>query len=253
MTARRRLVRGLAAAALLGLTASCGSGGSGAGSAPESPSSLAPLHGHYAPDIDPTDFVHTVDNRYWPLPPGTGYHFVGVKVSTPQTDNELVLHRTKQIAGIACTVVRDTVSEHGLAVERTFDYYAQDKQGNVWYMGEDSLERHHGHMVKASDSWQTGVNGGKPGIIMPADPDPGDVYRQEYYPPGDALDQARVLGLDGSQTVPYGSFTHLLVTSERSPLEPQTEQKYYEAGVGEISERVVAGHHEEFKLVQITH
>ena len=251
------LVGGLAAAVLLGL-ASCGSsGGSGESSStastPESAGMLAPLHGHYAPDIDPADFVPTVDNRYWPLPPGTGYHFVGVRGTTPQTDDELVLHRTRQIAGIACAVVRDTVSEHGRAVERTFDYYAQDKQGNVWYMGEDSLELQHGKLVKASDSWLTGVNGGKPGIIMPAAPKPGDAYRQEYYPPGEALDQARVLGLNGSQTVPYGSFTHLLVTSERSPLEPQTEQKYYKAGVGEISERVVAGHHEEFKLVRVTH
>lgn len=79
---------------------------------------------------------------------------------------------------------------------------------------------------------------------MPADPQPGDAYRQEYYPPGEALDQARVLRLDGSATVPYGSFTHLLVTSERSPYEPQTEQKYYAPGVGEVAERVVAGHHE---------
>jgi hypothetical protein len=256
----RPVVVGLAAAAVLGLAASgCGSSNDqsepsqSTGSTPESASMLAPLHGHYAPTIDPADFVDTVDNRYWPLPPGTHYHFVGVEGTTPQTDDELVLQRTKQIAGVACTVVRDTVSEHGRAVELTFDWYAQDRQGNVWYMGENSLEREHGHMTRASDSWQTGVKGAKPGIIMPADPQPGDAYRQEYYPPGEALDQARVLRLDGSATVPYGSFTQLLVTSERSPYEPQTEQKYYAPGVGEVAERVVAGHHEEFKLVQVTH
>ncbi len=216
-------------------------------------SSLAPLHGRYTPTIDPANFVRTVDNRYWPLLPGTHYHFEGVRGSTPQADDEVVLRQTKRIAGVTCTVVRDTVSEHGHAVERTFDWYAQDKQGNVWYMGEDSLELKHGRLVRASDSWQTGVNGAKPGIIMPGNPQAGDAYRQEYYPPGDALDQARVLRLDGTITVPYGTFTHVLVTSERSPLEPQTEQKYYAPGIGEVAERVVAGHHEEFQLVRVTH
>ena len=150
-------------------------------------------------------------------------------------------------------VVRDTVSERGRPIERTFDWYAQDKQGNVWYMGEDSLELHHGHFVKASDSWEAGVNGAKPGIIMPANPQPGDSYRQEYYPPGQALDQAHVLGYSGPVSVPYGTFKRSLVTSEFSPLEPQTEKKYYVAGVGEIEERVVKGHHEQFQLVSVTY
>jgi hypothetical protein len=172
---------------------------------------------------------------------------------TPQTDDELVTRRTEQILGVTCTVVRDTVSEHGRPIERTLDYYAQDKQGNVWYLGEDSFELKHGRFVRASDSWRSGVDGAKPGIIMPADPRRGDRYRQEYYPPGQALDQALVLGHRGPVTVPYGTFKRALVTSELSPLEPQTEQKYYVAGVGEISERVVKGHHEEFTLVSVTH
>ena len=139
-----------------------------------------------------------------------------------------------------------------VAVERTFDWYAQDRDGNVWYMGELALERHHGRLVKASDSWQSGVNGAKPGIIMPGHPRTGDAYRQEYYPPGQALDEARVLGR-GAVTVPDGTFKRVLVTSERSPLEPQTEEKYYVAGLGEVKETVVKGHHEEFQLVRVTH
>ena len=119
-------------------------------------------------------------------------------------------------------------------------------------MGEDSFELKNGHFVRASDSWQAGINGAKPGIIMPAHPKPGDAYRQEYYPPGKALDEARVLRLSGKRTVPLGSFKHVLVTSERSPAEPQTEQKFYARGVGEIAETVVKGHHEEFKLVSVT-
>jgi hypothetical protein len=121
-------------------------------------------------------------------------------------------------------------------------------------MGEDSLELNgQGKFVKASDSWESGVNGGKPGIIMPGAPQPGDAYRQEYYPPGKALDEAHVLQLDGSAKVPYGSYSGVLVTSEYSPLEPQTEQKYYVPGVGEVAEKVVKGHHEQFKLVDVTH
>jgi hypothetical protein len=219
--------------------------------ASRSPSSLAPLHGRYDPSIDPADFVPAVDNRYFPLKPGTGFHYKGVRGTTPQTDDAVVTDRTKRILGIDCTVVRDTVSEHGRPVERTFDWYAQDKQGNVWYMGEDSFELQHGRFVKASDSWESGVNGAKPGIIMPADPRPGDAYRQEYYPPGKALDQARVLG-NASVSAPYAASKKALVTSEFSPLEPQTEQKYYVAGIGEVAERVVKGHHEQFKLVSVT-
>ena len=216
------------------------------------PGELAPLHGTYAPRIDPANFVVRIDNRYLPYEPGTRLHFEGVRGSTRQTDDQVVLRRTRRILGVTCTVVRDTVSEHGRAVERTDDWYAQDRQGNVWYMGEDSFERRNGRFVKAGDSWESGVNGAQPGIIMPADPRPGDAYRQEYYPPGKALDQARVLRRSGRLTVRYGTFRRLLVTSELSPLEPQTEHKYYAPGVGEIAERVVKGHHEEFELVSKT-
>jgi hypothetical protein len=223
--------------------------------APSSASQLAPIHGKYSPTIDPSNFVSTVDNKYWPLKPGTTYHYKGVRGTTPQTDDETVTNKTKNILGVASTAVSDVVSEHGTPVERTLDYYAQDKLGNVWYMGEDSFETNsQGKMVRASDSWLSGVKGGKPGIIMPGDPKPGEAYRQEYYPPGQALDEARVLSLNGTTKVPYGG-THngLLVTSERSPLEPQTEQKYYSPGLGELMEKVVKGHHEEFKLVGVTH
>jgi hypothetical protein len=216
------------------------------------PGELAPIHGPYAPKIDPANFVRRIDNRYLPYKPGMRIHFAGVRGRTRQTDDQVVLRRTKTILGVKCTTVRDTVSEHGRAVERTDDWYAQDKQGNVWYMGEDSFERNKaGRFVKADDSWKSGVDGAKPGIIMPAHPKPGDAYRQEYYPPGKALDEARVLRLDAKLTVPFGSFKHVLVTSEFSPAEPQTERKYYAPGVGEIAERVVKGHHEEFKLVSL--
>jgi len=263
MRERRKRITARAGAAAAGLfllglgAAACGSGGGSSTSTTtataRSASSLAPIHGRYRPSISASNFVTVIDNRYLPFRPGTAFHFRGVRGSTPQTDDEVVLHRTRRILGIACTVVRDTVSERGKPVERTLDWYAQDKQGNVWYMGEDSFELQHGRFVKASDSWESGVNGAQPGIIMPADPRPGDAYRQEYYPPGEALDQARVITRAGSADVPYGKFTGTLVTSEFSPFEPQTERKTYAAGVGEVEERVVKGHHEQFVLVSVTH
>jgi hypothetical protein len=246
----------IALAVLAILASGCGSSGGErrSSSAPStSASSLAPIREPYSPSIDPKNFVTKIDNNFWPLEPGTGFHYRGVRGKIPQTDDELVTHQTKRILGIRCTVVRDTVSEHGRAIERTLDFYAQDKQGNVWYLGEDSFELKQGRFVRASDSWRAEVNGAKPGIIMPAKPQPGDSYRQEYYPPGEALDQARVLGFRKAPKVPYGTFGRSLVTSEFSPLEPQTEEKYYVAGVGEILERVVKGHHEEFQLVSVTH
>jgi hypothetical protein len=239
---------------LLAATA-CGSGGgksSASAAATQAASSPAPIHGTYAPKIDPSNFVATIDNPYFPLNPGTGYHFKGVRGRTPQLDDAVVISRKVVILGVKCSVVRDTVSEHGKPIERTFDFYAQDKQGNVWYMGEDSFERRNGKFAKASDSWRGGVDGAKPGIIMLAHPRSGISYRQEYYPPGEALDQARVLGFNPSVEVPYGTFKHVLVTSDFSPLEPQTEHKFYAAGIGEISEKVVKGHHEQFELVSVT-
>ena len=210
------------------------------------------LRGSYSPTIDPANFVGTVDNRYFPLKPGTAFHYEGVRGSTPQTDDMVVTAQTKRVLGVRCTVVRDTVSEHGKPIERTFDWYAQDRQGNVWYMGEEALELQNGRFVRASDSWQGGVDGAKPGIIMRGKPRPGQVYRQEFYRPGGALDQARVLGLGARVQVPYGTFTGALATIEWSPLEPQLEKKYYKAGIGEIAEAVVQGGHERFQLVSIT-
>src|SRR5262245_15321407 len=209
------------------------------------------LHGPYSPALKPANFVPTISNRYFPLKPGTTYHYKGYKGAASQRDDMVVTHRKKQILGISCTVVRDTVFQGGKPIERTLDWYAQDKHGNVWYMGEAAFDLKNGRFVRAADSWKSGVNGAKPGIIIQGDPRPGNVYRQEYYPP-DALDQARVLGRAAVQ-VPQGTYGRSLATIEWSPVEPQLEKKWYADGVGEIQEHVVAGGHEGFKLVSVTH
>jgi hypothetical protein len=238
----------IAALALTGPSAS----GSSSSKTPRPPRWA--IHGRYAPSIDPANFIASIDNPYFPLKPGTGFHYRGVKGASAQTDDMVVTAHTKYVLGVRCTVVRDTVSQRGKPLERTFDWYAQDKQGNVWYMGEDALELKNGRFVRAADSWEAGVDGAKPGIIMPASPHPGQVYRQEYYPPGGALDQARVVGTTSATVhVPAGTFRRPLATIEWSPVEPQYERKVYVAGLGEVMEQVTQGGHEQFQLVKVTH
>jgi hypothetical protein len=261
---QRAVALAIAVGLLAAVAAGCGSSGgdssssttAASASAPTSASDLAPTHGTYSPSIDPANFVKTIDNRYFPLKPGTTFLYKGVHENgkTPQTDREVVTHHTKQVLGVTCTVINDTVSSFGKPIERTFDWYAQDKAGNVWYMGEDTREVQHGKFVKMSDSWEGGVNGAQPGIIMPGDPRPGDQYRQEFYPHY-ALDQARVLGKGGQVKVPYGSYKQTLLTVETAPqIDPGVaERKYYVAGVGDIKEHTVSGNHEQIKLVSISH
>jgi hypothetical protein len=258
----RYAIAGSAVALLAGLTAACGSsspdGSSTAVAAdkPTSASQLAPIHGPYHPSIEPSNFVRKIDNLYFPLIPGTVFHYKGVAEDgkTHQADDEFVTHKTKTILGVKATVIRDVVSSHGHPIEKTFDWYAQDKAGNVWYMGEDTSELQGGKFVRASDSWEAGRKGAKPGIIMPGKPRKGDQYRQEYYP-NFALDQARVIGSGGPATVPNGSYKKTLLTVETAPkVDPGVaERKYYVRGVGDIWEHTVSGNHEQIKLISISH
>ena len=223
--------------------------GTGASTTPKPPPWV--LHGKYAPVIDPANFVSKIDNRYFPLKPGTGFHYRGIKDGNAQTDDMVVTRHVKDVLGVKCTVVRDTVFEHGKPLERTYDWYAQDRQGNVWYFGEDSRNFVHGRYVKGHDSWEAGVKGAKPGIIMEGTPQRGDTYRQEYYV-GHAEDQARVLGPGGRVRTAYRIFPKTLATVERSRLEPGArERKFYAAGVDEIESKVVRGDHERFALVAV--
>jgi hypothetical protein len=191
--------------------------------------------------IDPADFVTTIDNPYFALAPGTVFLYEGPSGGEPEVNKMVVTHETKSILGVACVVVADSVKVNGELVEATIDWYAQDKDGNVWYFGEDSKEYENGVVVSTAGSWEAGVDGAEPGYVMLADPDVGHVYRQEYYR-GEAEDMAQVLSLDASTTVPYGSFQNCLETKEWTPLEPGvSERKYYAAGVGMLSTRTVGG------------
>jgi hypothetical protein len=184
----------------------------------------------YDPAIRPSDFVGAITNPYFPLKPGTVFVYQGKDV----TDTVTVLPRTVTILGVRCVVVRDTNVVNGAIEEDTFDYYAQDKLGNVWYFGEASAEYANGVPVSTEGSWLAGVDGAKPGIIMPATPRPGATYRQEFAL-GEAEDLARVESLGERVQVPYGTFTNALKTFEVTPLEPDAkENKYYAPGVGQV-------------------
>lgn len=191
----------------------------------------------YAPTIEPAAFVATIDNPYFPLKPGTRWVYEGAgERIVVEVTNE-----TKTIKGVTCTVVRDTVSVNGEVKEDTFDWYAQDRAGNVWYFGEDSREMRGGSVVGREGSWEAGVDGAQPGIIMKADPRAGDRYRQEFYR-GKAEDVGEVVRVGKAVTVPFGSFTDVLVILDTTPLEPGArEHKHYARGIGLVLESNVAG------------
>jgi hypothetical protein len=145
--------------------------------------------------------------------------------------------------------VRDTVTLDGELIEDTFDWFAQDIDGNVWYLGEDTKEYENGEVVTTEGSWEAGVDGAEAGIVMLANPQVGDAYRQEWYP-GHAEDVAEVVSLNEEVTVPFGTFTNCLQTRDFSTLEPElNEFKYYCTSVGAVTLEVVIDSGERVELI----
>src|SRR5215216_759681 len=197
----------------------------------------------YAPHIDPSEFTTKVDNEYFPMKPGTTFVYEG----GAEHDEMRVTHQTRNVMGVECVVVDDRAWEDGKLIEKTYDWFAQDKEGTVWYFGEDTKEYKNGKVVSTKGSWEAGVDGAKPGIVMQADPKVGQSYHQEYYK-GEAEDMAKVQSLNASVRVPYGSFDHVLVTREWTPLQPVFyEKKYYVRGVGPL------GNPADLGLVDVKH
>ena len=176
-------------------------------------------------NLDPADFTANVDNRYWPLKPGT--RWVYSETDTTGEELEVVVtatNETKKIAnGITARVVRDTVTEDGNLVEDTFDWYAQDAEGNVWYMGENTAEFEDDEISSREGSFEAGVDGALPGIAMPADPQPGMAYRQEYLE-GEAEDNGEVIALDQQVQTPAGRYDGALMTRDTNALEPAVNE-----------------------------
>ncbi len=202
----------------------------------------------------PGDFVATVDNPFFPLIPGTTFEYRSETEDGVETNTVEVTSDSRTIEGITATVVHDQVYLEGDLTEVTFDWYAQDRWGNVWYLGEDSCEIDHGVCVSTEGSWEAGVDGAQAGVLMWANPGAhkGETYRQELYPDV-AEDLAKVQRLDATVDVPYGAFTGALETMEWSPLEPGVrEHKYYVPGVGLVLEVQPKGGRVTSQLVEIT-
>jgi hypothetical protein len=188
-------------------------------------------------NLDAGDFVDRIDNAYWPMAPGNKwvYREDGARVEVTVTD------QTKEILGIQAAVVHDVVTEDGELVEDTYDWYAQDKDGNVWYLGEETKEYEDGKVKSTEGSWEAGVDGAEAGILVPGEPEVGMRYRQEYYE-GEAEDRAEILSLDERLEVPFGSFDGVLKTKDTTPLEPDVvEHKFYAKDVGPVLAIAVSG------------
>jgi hypothetical protein len=220
-----------------------------AGSVPALASAGSP-----APTFDPSNFGGPVDNAWFPLKPGTTLVYKGTKDGKRATNTFRITHRVKTILGVRCVVIDDTLILDGRVEEHTLDWYAQDLDGNVWYLGERTATYdRRGNVVDTEGSWQAGVDGAEAGIFMPADPHVGDTFTQEYYA-GHAEDHFRVMELDASVTVPYASFGHALRTREWTPLEPGVrDAKFYARDIGEVAEISVRGPYEALRLVQVIH
>jgi membrane-associated phospholipid phosphatase len=218
------------------LAAGCGGQDGDEGAAPPLPQGSEPVQ------LDADDFVERIDNEYWPMSPGTRW----VYREGDQKGGELrvevtVTDQTRQVLGVDATVVHDVVEEDGEVIEDTYDWYAQDRWGNVWYLGEDTKEFDGGNVVSTEGSWEAGVDGAQAGIILPGEPTVGSAYRQEYYE-GEAEDNGEILSLDAQATVPAGSYENVLKTKDTNALEPQVlEHKYYAKGVGPVLAVDVSG------------
>ncbi len=192
--------------------------------------------------LDPAELTTEIDNPYWPMAPGTRW----VYRETDAEGNEqrvvvTVTNETREVMGIEARVVHDLVTEDGVLVEDTYDWYAQDADGNVWYLGEETKEYEHGKVVSTDGAWEAGVDGAQAGIAIPAAPEVGLTYRQEYYA-GEAEDAATVLSLDEQVEAPLGSYTDVLMTKDYTPLHPEIlEYKFYARGIGPVVVLGVSG------------
>jgi hypothetical protein len=199
-------------------------------------------------NLDPDRFVATIDHPYWPMRPGSRW----VYREGAQQVVVTVTNRKKLVRGIQATVVHDVVTEDAELVEDTRDWYAQDEDGNLWYLGEQTKEYEHGKVKSTEGSWEAGVDGAEAGIVLPAKPEVGLAYRQEYLK-GEAEDEARILSVDERAEVPFGAFDHVLMTKDFTRLEPDlVEHKFYARDVGPVLTVAVSGGSDREELVSFT-
>jgi hypothetical protein len=226
----------LAATGALALAA-CG------GDAADSPDDGAgpgadPPPGSEPVELDPAEFTTEIDNPLWPMAPGN--RWVYRETDTTGATERVVVEvtgETRTIAnGVEAVVVRDTVTEDGEPVEITDDWYAQDAEGNIWYLGEDTAEYDNGKVSTRAGSFEAGVDGAEPGIAIPGNPEPGMSYRQEYYE-GEAEDEGAIVTVGEERVqVPFGYFNEgVVMTRDLVPTEPKVQElKFFARDVGPV-------------------
>ena len=202
------------------------------------------------PTFDRAAFAHPAPNRYFPLTPGLVLRYRGTDDGEHFREVVRVTDRTRVVDGVRARVLTDVLRRtDGSLAEKTRDWYAADDDGNVWYLGEATATYENGHVDSRAGSWEAGVDGARPGLIMTADPHATDAFRQEYQR-GEAEDQAWIVQRGFAVRVPYGRVRHAVRAFEWSRLERGVvSQKVYGPGLGIVSERDVAGGHESFRLV----
>lgn len=246
MSTRRHLLPALTLSAITGLALAFGGLANGTAAPASAPRAADRCHqpgpyqlpqGDEQVELDPATMSKQITHPYWPMKVGSRWHYregserISVKV----------LKRTRQVNGITARVVHDVAREDGTVVEDTFDWYAQDSGGSVWYLGENTKE-YDGDAVSTAGSWEYGVDGAQAGVILPADPAPGCRYRQEY-DAGNAEDNGAVLSLRETIKLPIGRYTDVLTTGDYSTLEPNvTEHKFYARGIGPVLEAGISPH-----------
>jgi len=243
----RHATLSISAALLIGFATGCG-GGSSQSTTPETGATATGGEATSLPvgtepmKLDPADFTTEIDHPYWTMKSGSRWIYRETDAEGAKRRVEVtVTNDTKMIIGIEARVVHDIVTEGGQVTEDTYDWYAQDSEGSLWYLGEDTKEYENGKLKSTEGSWEAGVDGAQPGIILPVDPKPGMTYREEYYK-GQAEDQAEVLSVTAHSKVPYGTFDNVLQTRNYTPLEPNlVEEKFYAQGVGPVLEITVTG------------
>lgn len=243
---KNRMIRLAPVAMLVLLPASCG--GTSTPVAPATGGTSTPTvfglpQGNDPVELDPATFSTDIDNAVWPMAPGSRWTYRESDGDGNILDATVtVTTETRELAnGVTARVVRDTVSSGGAVIEDTFDWYAQDSAGNIWYLGEDTAEFENGVVTSTGGSFEAGVEGALPGIIMPASPVAGMRYREEYFR-GEAEDNGEILSVDEMAEVPFQAFSNAILVKDTSTIEPDVlEYKLYAPGFGPVLTVDVSG------------
>lgn len=254
MTNRTHFSRRVALALIAGAAglAACGDGSSH-NTEPTTPAVIDPGDGgNYHPSLDPAHVAKVIDNPYMPLAVGSTWKYEGAADEGIETITIEVTRERQTVMGLPAVVVHDVALVDGVLVEDTIDWYVQDDEGNVWYLGERVKNYENGVFKDDAGSWEAGVDGALPGIVMPASPVVGDAYRQEYLA-GVAEDMFKVVAVDRQVEVRAGSYSNVVVTNDWTPLTPAViEEKSYALGVGLIFDTHLAGETGSAELVEFT-